>query len=51
MIILSDEAFKHAYDEEFWGYVGTSSQLLCLKFYTFVQYHIFVYFLFSNVRR
>jgi hypothetical protein len=29
IVILSDEAFKYDDGEEFWGYVGTDSELLC----------------------
>jgi hypothetical protein len=37
IVILFDEAFKYDDGEKFWGYVGTSTELLCLEFCNFMQ--------------
>jgi hypothetical protein len=42
IIILFDEAFQYGDVEEFWFYVGTNTEWLCVEFCSFVQSHIFV---------
>jgi hypothetical protein len=41
-IILFDKAFKYGSGAKFLGYVGTNTKPLCIKFYGFMQCHIFI---------
>jgi hypothetical protein len=41
-VILFDKAFKYGDGAEFWGYVRTTSEPLCVEFCNFVQCRIFL---------
>jgi hypothetical protein len=45
MIIFFDGGFEYTGGLKFWGYVGTSAELLCVEFCYFLQCNTFVTYL------
>jgi hypothetical protein len=41
MIFVFDEAFKYSDGAQFWGYVGTNAEALCVGFCNFVHCKLF----------